>query len=348
MKYKQITQDERYSIHLYIRQGYSQKEIAKRLKRSSSTISREIRRNVHGNGSYINWIAHGHANGRRRRARQGPQFTGEQWAKVCYFLREKWSPEQISLVLREYGILRISHETIYQYIWRDKKCGGSLHKHLRQGSKRRRKRYRSNDSRGVLKGKRGIDERPEGAKKRSRKGHFEVDLVHGAGARDCILTLVDRKTRLLIIHKLKDKAMKEVADALVKLVRRHRIKTITADNGTEFHDYKRIERLTGVKFYFAAPYHSWERGSSENANGLIRQYLPKKESMTRVTQRACNNIAGKLNSRPRKILGLNTPDGAHYGKSLKLHFRLDSGPLILGVIPWKQNRVSPPHVVTLD
>jgi IS30 family transposase len=324
MSHKQITQDERYSIHLYIRQGYSQKEIAKRLKRSPSTISREIRRNVHGNGSYINWIAHGHANGRRKRARQGPQFTGEQWGLVCHFLKQDWSPEQTSLVLRRCEVLRISHETIYRYIWSDKRDGGSLYKHLRQSSKKRRKRYRSNDSRGVLRGKRGLDERPEGANKRSRKGHFEGDLVHGVKDRDCILTLVDRKTRLLIIRKLKDKSMKEVANAMVKLIRKYGILTITLDNGTEFHDYKRVERLTGIKFYFAAPYHSWERGTSENTNGLIRQYLPKKKSMAGVTQRACNKIAGKLNSRPRKVLDLNTPEGAHYGKPLKLRFIVDS------------------------
>ena len=324
MSHQQITQDERYSIHHYIRQGYSQKEMAKRLKRSPSTISREIGRNVHGNGSYINWIAHGHANGRRKRARQGPQFTGEQWGIVCHFLKQDWSPEQISLVLREHGVLRISHETIYRYIWSDKRDGGALYKHLRQSSKKRRKRYRANDSRGVLRGKRGLDVRPEGANKRSRKGHWEVDLVHGHKCRDCILTLVDRKTRLVVIHKLKDKSMKDITNVLVKLVRKHGIRTITADNGSEFHDYKRVERLTGIKVYFAAPYHSWERGTSENTNGLIRQYLPKKESMTGVTQRACNKIAGKLNSRPRKILGLNTPEGAHYGKQLKLRFIIDS------------------------
>lgn len=324
--YKQITHEERYSIHHYVKQGYTQKEIAKRLKRSPSTISRELRKNGQiGTGRYYHYIAEKRSQGRRRNPRCGPQFTPGQWAIVCYFLAKKWSPEQISRTLRKHDVLRMSHETIYQYIWRDKKCGGSLHKHLRQGCKRRRKRYRSNDSRGVLRGKRGLSERPKAANERLRKGHFEGDLVHGAKDRDCILTLVDRKTRLVIIHKLKDKAMKEVADAMVKLIRQYGILTITLDNGTEFHDYERVERLTGVKFYFAAPYHSWERGTSENTNGLIRQYLPKRASMSGITQRACNNIAGELNSRPRKILGLNTPECAHYNKSFKLHFVLDSG-----------------------
>jgi IS30 family transposase len=326
MSHRQITHEERYSIAHYLRQGYSQKEMAKLLKRHPSTISRELGRNGQiGTGRYYHYIAQKKAQGRRRFSRYGPQFTKEEWGIVCHFLAEDWSPEQISLTLRKHRVLRMSHETIYRYIWRDKKCGGTLYKHLRQSSKKRRKRYRAYDSRGVLRGKRGLDQRPETANERLRKGHFEGDLVHGVKDRDCILTLVDRKTRLVIIRKLRDKAMKDVADAMVKLIRRYGILTITLDNGTEFHDYERVERLTGVKFYFAAPYHSWERGTSENTNGLIRQYIPKTASMKGITQRACNNIAGRLNNRPRKILGLNTPEGAHYGHQLKLRFTVDSG-----------------------
>jgi transposase, IS30 family len=324
--YKQITLEERYTIHDYVRQGYSQKEMAKRLGRSPSTISRELSKNGQiGTGRYYHYIAEKRAQGRRRNPRRGPQFTPVQWGIVCHFLAKDWSPEQISLSLRKHGVLRISHETIYRYIWHDKRRGGSLYKHLRQSSKQRRKRYRANDSRGVLRGKRGLDQRPAAANERLRKGHWEVDLVHGHKSRDCILTLVDRKTRFVLIHKLKDKSMTDISAALIGLVREHRIRTITADNGSEFHDYARIEKVTGTKFYFAAPYHSWERGTSENTNGLIRQYLPKTASMKGITQRACNNIAGELNSRPRKILGLNTPECAHYGKSFKLHFVLDSG-----------------------
>ena len=325
MSYRQIAQEERYTIHYHLRQGYSQAQIARILKRSRSTISREVRRNAQaGTGRYFPNIAQKKAQGRRRFSRYGPQFSAKQWAIACHFLQKDWSPEQISLVLRSRGILHMSHETIYRYIWRDKKSGGLLYKHLRQSSKRRRKRYRAYDSRGVLKGKRGLDQRPKAANERLHKGHFEIDLVHGAASRACILTLVDRKTRLVIIHKLKDKSMKDVAKGLIKLIRKHGIKSITADNGSEFHDYKRVERLTGIKFYFAAPYHSWERGTSENTNGLIRQYLPKNQSMTGVTSVACNKIAKKLNTRPRKILNLKTPEGAHYGKSLLLHFTLDS------------------------
>ena len=323
--YKQITQEERYTIKVLLKQGYSHSEIASELGRHRSTVSRELRRNTQtGTGRYYGNIAQEKAVARRRRSRRGPQFSAEDWAIVCSLIENDWSPEQVSMVLRAHRVLKISHETIYRYIWRDKRCGGELYTHLRQSSKQRRKRHRTNDSRGVLRGKRGLDERPKVANERTRKGHFEVDLVHGSGSRDCILTLVDRKTRYLIIRKLKDKSMKDVGNVLVAAIRKYGIQTITADNGSEFHDYKRVERLAGAKFYFAAPYHSWERGTSENTNGLIRQYLPKRTTFSGLTQRRCTAIAAKLNSRPRKILDLKTPEGAHYGKSLLLHFTVDS------------------------
>jgi IS30 family transposase len=311
MSHKQITPAERYLIHHHLRQGFSKAEIARKLTRHRGTIYREISRNLHIH-SYLPDIAQEHADGRRSRSRKRPQFSPEQWVLVCCFLQLDWSPEQVSLVFRWRGALSISHETIYRYIWRDKRNGGNLYKHLRQSCKRRRKRYRANDSRGILRGKRDISERPAAAEKRLEKGHFEVDLMHGARAKACILTLVDRKTRLVLIRKLRDKSMKEVKKALVLTIRRYKIRTLTADNGSEFHDYERIERLTGAMFYFAKPYHSWERGTCENTNGLIRQYLPKWMSMSRLTQLGCNAIAEKLNDRPRKVLNLLCPEEAYY------------------------------------
>ena len=322
MSYKQITQDERYLIQHHLRQGLSAAAIGRVLNRHRGTIGRELRRNVHGNGSYIDWIAQAHSNGRRSRSRRRPQFTTAQWGIVVRYVRRDWSPEQIALVLSHHRRLRISHQTIYRHLWQDRRAGGVLYKHLRQSGKQRRKSYRSSDSRGVLRGKRDITERPLAAEQRLEKGHFEVDLVHGPGSRECILTLVDRRTRLLRICKLRDKTMSEVNRALLVMIRRLGIRTLTADNGSEFHDYARLERLTGVTFYFAKPYHAWERGTSENTNGLIRQYLPKRESMAGLTQYECNAIAHKLNSRPRKILNLSTPHDAHYGdQSTLLHFK---------------------------
>ena len=180
---------------------------------------------------------------------------------------------------------------------------------LRGARKRRRKRYGAYDSRGRLSGKRMISERPAEVGTRERAGHREADTVMGAGSRDCVLTLVERKTGLVLIGKLTDRTAGSPSRRAVSLMRRHAeaFATVTADNGTEFHGYESIERRTGVRFYFARPYHSWERGSNENANGLLRQYLPKGVSMEVLSQRQCNAIARKLNTRPRKRLGFRTP-----------------------------------------
>lgn len=312
MSHKQITEWERYAISHYRQQGLSQAQIARRLRRHPSSISREVRRNPHSEGSYHAPRAQEHANGRRSRSRRVSWYRAEEWSMVCCFLRLDWSPEQIALTLRYDRMLRISHETIYRYVWKDKSRGGELYKHLRQSRKRRRKRYRAADSRGVLRGKRSLSERPKEAEKRLEKGHVEIDLVHGAKTKDCVLTMVDRRSRLVLIRKLKDKTMPAVNQALAAMIRRYQIRTVTADNGSEFHDYKRVEEQTGVTFYFAAPYHSWERGTCENTNGLIRQYLPKTHSMKGVTQWTCNAIANRLNRRPRKVLNMRTPEEVHF------------------------------------
>ena len=207
------------------------------------------------------------------------------------------------------GQLTISHETIYRHVWRDKAAGGLLHTHLRGARKRRRNRYGGYDSRGRLAGKRHISERPAAVETRRQVGHWEIDTVMGAGSKDCIVSLVERQTGLVLIGKLGDRTTASLNRRVIRLIDRHgaAFATITADNGTEFHDYKRIEGRTQATFYFATPYHSWERGSNENANGLIRQYLPKGTSMAGLSQQQCNAIARKLNTRPRKRLGFKTP-----------------------------------------
>lgn len=212
--------------------------------------------------------------------------------------------------LRLDGRLYISHETIYRYIWRDWANGGFLFTFLRQHQKKRRKRYRSNDSRGVLPGKRHISERSPGAENRSRIGHWEIDTVIGANDKHCIVTMVERKSGYTVIGKLKARTTAELNRRVIKLIRKQsrKVRSITADNGTEFHAYDQIEQVTDAIFYFATPYHSWERATNENTNGLIRQYLPKRISMAHVSQRDCETIANKLNTRPRKRLGYRTPE----------------------------------------
>jgi IS30 family transposase len=233
----------------------------------------------------------------------------EDWAVVTVYLEQDWSPEQIAGRLRKTGELRISHETIYRGIWDDKRRGGVLHLHLRGANKQRRKRYGRYDSRGRLAGKRSISERPPGAENRSRVGHLEGDTVLGSSDKHCILTLVDRKTGYLMIGKLEARTVHATNARAVALIRgtARRVRSVTVDNGTEFHGYKDIETITGASFYFATPHHSWERGTSENTNGLIRQYLPKRTSMAHVSQKDCRSIAQQLNDRPRKRLDYRTP-----------------------------------------
>jgi IS30 family transposase len=224
-------------------------------------------------------------------------------------LCRQWSPEQVAGHLARSGQLSVSHETIYRHVWRDKKAGGSLHTHLRGARKRRRKRYGAYDSRGRQAGKRLISERPPEVEARERVGHWEADTVAGSGSKDCVVTLVERKTGLVFVGKLPDRTARSLSRRAISLMRRRAgsFETVTADNGTESHDYRRIEERTDVTFYFARPYHSWERGSNENANGRLRQYLPKGVSMAGLSQQQCNAIAKKLNTRPRKRLGFRTP-----------------------------------------
>lgn len=320
MKYQQITQEERYIISALKKEGLSPTQIASHLGKHRSSIYRELKRNTSPDGGYRPTHASARARVRKSLSRKKSQFSQTQWDLIEAKIMLDWSPEQISFVFRLYGIMLISTETIYLHIWDDMKNGGKLYLHLRQSQKRRRKRYRSADSRGLLGGKRDLAQRPIEASERHEKGHFEIDLVHGHNHTDCILTLVDRLTRFVIILKLKNKSIAEVEKYLVPIILKFQIKTITADNGTEWHGYKEIEQKSNSTWYFAEPYHSWERGTNENTNGLIRQYLPKRRTMHGLTQQECELIALKLNRRPRKILNFACPETCHLGIPLMSHF----------------------------
>lgn len=311
MKYHQITSEERYRISALRQVGYCPAAIARQLGRHRSTISRELRRNCSPwDGGYRPSKAQEQVNGRRSRSRRNRRFGGPAWRRVVSLLREKWSPEQVSGYLRNAGKLSISHETIYRYVWDDRARGGALCQHLRCAGKKRRKRYGRYDSRGRLAGKRHISERSSSIERRQTVGHWEIDTVMGVGNDHCVVTLVERATGYVLIGKLRSRNMGELAWRTIRLVRKHpgKFRTITADNGTEFHSYQKIEKATGVKFYFATPHHAWERATNENTNGLIRQYLPKRKSMAHVTQWDCNRISKKLNTRPRKRYDYETPE----------------------------------------
>jgi transposase, IS30 family len=297
------------------KQGLNQSQVARALGRHRSTISRELCRNrCRLDSRYRASKAQERTNGRRSRSRRNLRFSVQDFAQVDELLCRQWSPEQVSGHLRRVGHLHISHETIYRHVWRDKRAGGLLYTHLRGSRKQRRKRYGTYDSRGKLAAKRPISERPAAVETRRQLGHWEIDTVMGTGSKDCIVSLVERKTGLLLIGKLEDRTTESLNRRVIGIIKRHgaAFETITSDNGTEFHHYQRIEERTKALFYFARPYHSWERGSNENANGLIRQYLPRGASMAALSQQQCNSIAHKLNRRPRKRLGFKTPLECYY------------------------------------
>lgn len=318
MKYQQLTSNDRYILAALKRQGLSVQRIADHLGRHRSTIYRELTRNSchHIDGWYRASKAQRRTVARRRRSRRNYQYSDSDFVLVREYLRKQWSPEQIAGYIRHHRLMErcFSHETIYKYIWRNKANGGDLWIHLRQSPKQRRKRYRAYDSRGKLADKRHISQRPTSVENRQYKGHWEIDTVMGIGSKHCIVTLTERKTGFVMIGKLANRTTQSLNKRALYLINRdpQAFKTITADNGAEFHQYRLIENKCSAKFYFANPYHSWERGSNENCNGLIRQYLPKGTSMASLTQAQCDVIAEKLNSRPRKRHNYKTPEELFY------------------------------------
>jgi transposase, IS30 family len=268
MTYKQLSDGERALLAHFRRKKYNMAQMARELGRHRSTIMREFKRNIGPDGFYIVQKAGERTRGRRKRSRQHQYIKPAILKKSFKLLKEDYSPELISRLLRIEHNIQISHETIYKYIWKDKHNGGDLYKHLRQSSKVRWKRSKTNGQRGKLVNKPMIDDRPEHINNRTEFGHWEIDLVHGRGSKHCILTLVERSTGYLLIGKLKNKSVYQTNKRLLKMLRttHYDVKTITADNGTEFHGYKDIQKKANLQFYFCHPYHSWERGTNENTN----------------------------------------------------------------------------------
>jgi IS30 family transposase len=310
--YRQLTVDERYTLGVLRQLGYPAAVIARVLGRHRSTIGREVHRNrANSDGTYRPQLAQWYACSRRSRSRRNQRFSAADWAQVHARLREQWRPEQVAGRFRVAHLLRISHETIDRHIWADQRAGGTLHTHLRGARKRFRKRYGHDDSRGRLAGKRLISERPAIVEARDRIGDWEADTILGATSDShCRLSLVERKTGYLVLGKLAARTTTEVNRRATPLIQAqpHPVHTITSDHATAFHGYATLEAATQARFYFATPHHAWERGTNENTNGLLRQYLPKGASMAHLTQHDCNRIATKLNRRPRKRLGYQTPE----------------------------------------
>jgi len=246
---------------------------------------------------------------RRRQRRSKPRIDPSTWALIEALIRFDLSPEQVSCWLQDNYGLQISHEWIYQYILADKLAGGDLYRHLRC-QKKRRKRYGSYDRRGKLPNRVSIDERPSIVDTRQRLGDWEIDTIIGKGHRQAIVTLTERKSRLALLRKVERKTAQAVGDAVIDLLKPlvDRTHTITSDNGKEFAHHERVAESLETRVYFAHPYASWERGSNENMNGLVRQYFPKKREFSTITDDEVDMVMNRLNNRPRKCLDFRTPN----------------------------------------
>ena len=311
MNYKHLSQVERYQIYALMKAGHDQTQIAKLLDRHKSTISRELSRN-RGLKGYRPKQACATAAKRSEKSRNAATMLPWVAEQAACLLRLQWSPEQIA------GKLPVSHETLYQHVYSDKARGGTLWKNLRC-QKQKRKRYAGGrDRRGQIPHRRPLSDRPVHIELRKQVGHWECDTVIGANHKGAIVTMVERKSGFSVIVKVSQKTSELVSRAIIEGLRPYmvRVITLTYDNGKEFAGHIQIDQALNSTSYFARPFASWERGSNENFNGLLRQYVPKKRSLNTVTEDEITMIQNRLNSRPRKRLGFKTPSEVFH-QSLK-------------------------------
>jgi transposase, IS30 family len=310
---KHLTLAQRYEIEALKKQNFSQAHIARAIGRDRSVVSREIRRNSdQRNGEYRAELAQRKADERHRDKPKLARFTETVKIFVESLLEKDFSPEQVAGIAKKDGITCVSHERIYQHVWKDKKNGGKIYQHLRTGGKKYRKRGAKKDKRGQITGRVGIAERPAVVAEKARVGDLEMDLVIGKGHQGALLTINDRATGVLRMKKLDGKGAEGVRDAALGLLGgAPNLHTITTDNGKEFANHADIAAALGIDHYFATPYHSWERGANENLNGLVRQYFPKKMDFGEITDERVAEVENILNNRPRKRYGFQTPNEVH-------------------------------------
>lgn len=311
MKYKQLTSEQRYAIYLGLQNGISKTKIAESIGVNPSTIYREINRNMNKRGGYSWRLAQEMADERKERLPSNKSTPEWIKQKVIRYIRKDWSPKQISGYLNKHEKISISHETIYKWIREDKKNGGTLYKHCRHRLKHRKRPVGSAKN---IPNRRSIRERPDEADG-SRFGDFEMDTIIGDKQSEAILTITERKTNFIMIKKLlhgrnSQQVSKEVITLLLPYM--DRLKTITTDNGSEFADHQEITNKLNVPVYFTDPYSSWQKGAVENANKLIRQYIPKRTSFKEYSNQNIKEIQYKLNRRPREKLDFNSPKNEFY------------------------------------
>lgn len=305
-----LTQGQRYEIALLCKQGFNITKISEQIGKDKSVVSRELRRNSDArNGVYKAELAHKKAIKRQVEKPKHLYFTKDIRSYVEDLLAQDYSPEQIVGMATRKRVPCVSHECIYQWIWADKKAGGSLYKHLRSGGKKYRKRGACKDNRGQLLGRVSIDHRPAEVALKNRIGDLEMDLIIGQDHKGALLTINDRATGLLKMGKIESKEAVVVEAKVLELLQDWPayLHTITTDNGKEFARHQALAEALQVSYFFAHPYHSWERGANENLNGLVRQYFPKQTSFENLDSQYVTQIQDKLNQRPRKRFGYLSP-----------------------------------------
>ena len=316
MSYRQLNVEERTLIARFLSQGCSCREIGRRLERSHSTISREISRNAWSEDFYMNTEAHARALRRRRQARHRQRWNHRPLVRyVLKKLAQHFSPEIIAgRIKRDYPrerLMRICAETIYRWIYRDGRQGGGSWQYLttQRRARRRQTRY-ARGRRHQIPGRVGIEVRSPLVARRARFGDWEGDSIVGRGGRSAIASQIERKSRLLEARVLKDRSARswsqQAVSALKSLPEKLR-RTLTVDNGSEFSTFSQIEKALGLRVFFADPYAAWQRGSIENANGLLRRYFPKGTDFTQITHQKLATVVRMINHRPRKCLNYQTP-----------------------------------------
>jgi IS30 family transposase len=307
--YKQLTYEQRCQIEVLKKSGINQQAIAALITVSQSSVSRELSRNT-GLRGYRHHQAQQKSIERRQATAKPHKMTAQLIDEIDDKLFLKWSPEQISGWLLVEQEICISHEIIYQHVWADKATGGDLYKHLRRRARKYKVRGSNGKTRsGQIKNRISIDERPLVVDEKTRVGDWEIDTVIGKGHRGALVTIVERATLFTLSMRVKSKRAKEVTAATLALLVPFKglVHTITSDNGKEFAYHEQIAAGLACDFYFAHPYHSWERGLNENTNGLLRQYFPKSTDFKNVSAAAVKQSVDELNNRPRKTLAFKTP-----------------------------------------
>ena len=301
---KHLTKEERIKIQTLLEVGKSIDDIAIYLNRHRSILYREMNRVGTHRNNYNAEVYH--LQSRTNMIRNtNDNSPSEATIKLIEqrIVQEQWSPEQISAWLKLHHHKNVSHSWIYKYIAKDKKEGGELSNHLRRGGS-----YQKNpiEYRGKIPNRVPIEQRPEIVTERTRLGDYEIDLIVGPKNKGAILTVVDRVSRECMIRKLQNKTALELECVVIQTIRPG-AHTITSDNGAEFTNHRNIAEALNLKYFFANPYASYERGSIENLNGLIRQYIPKGKEFDNIEQNELDIIESKLNSRPRKVLDFLSP-----------------------------------------